>query len=125
MPMLKLQRCNATASFSDSDESPPPLPDEKEEEKMPSEALLTGVPIENEHQMEQMLQQYYPVYGKEFGTKEDYTEFMMLPIPDSRRSELIRVMREDQAMKKKTREAERQNRKSTRRASAVCESVTS
>ena len=76
-----------------------------------SQTLLNAEPIENEFQFQEMLQKHSASYGKYFRSNEEYTTFMMLPVPDDKRVALLRVMLEDAKMQMENRILEYKNKK--------------
>lgn len=66
-----------------------------DDEKLPSKTLVFSDPTETPYQLEQIVEKNVPVYGRFFKTREDLTEFMMLPLNDKQRQELLVVMSQD------------------------------
>lgn len=91
-PILKLQRCNADPLLADvyyetdSNEA---------EEKVASECLRSAEPVESAFHLEQLVDAHTSVYGGCFKTREDLTEFMMLPLNEAQRQNLLVVMSQD------------------------------
>ena len=96
-PCMKLQRCSATPVGGHEDTGP----DEPEAKyPFPSESLLRTPVVENEHQFQELLSHNSSSYARYFRDPEEYSAFMMLPVNESQRADLLRRMIEDAKMQK-------------------------
>ncbi len=88
---LKLQRPPTPTVIEDGELDK----DEPSETKLPSHTLVFCDPIETPDQLEHLVDSRVPLYGQFFKTREDLTEFMMLPINEVQRKELLVEMSQD------------------------------
>ena len=92
--------------------------DEKSEETPhPSESLLRGNPIENAFQFDQMLERNCQKYAHLFKDFAEYTDFMMLPVRDEWRADLLVKMSEDAKARREIAAYQAPNAKVVRRFS--------
>ena len=95
--MVKLQRCDAPPSNVQL------TPNTTEEENKTEEGgrtpishtLATAQPIETPYQLECELRQNEAKYRQYFKDDDCYVDFMMLPVPESKRLDLLSRMSED------------------------------